>query len=61
MHAQTAEHWERKAAQARNASCMLKGDNGRATMLEMAGHYEKLALQARINARKPTRPNDAPS
>jgi hypothetical protein len=54
MHSQTAEHWELKAAQARDASRILADDGAKETMLEMAAHYEKLAADARAagNARK---------
>ena len=60
MHSQTAEHWERKAVQARHAAGILTGRNLKAAMLEIAEHYEKLANQARMLAAKCSRPKDTP-
>ena len=50
MHLQSAEYWGQKAARARHAAAMLAGANAKATMLEMAVHYENLARRARMIA-----------
>ena len=47
MHLQRAELWERKASLARDAAEMLSAESAKATMLEMAEHYARLARHAR--------------
>lgn len=50
MHLQSAEYWGQKAARARHAADKLVGPNAKATMLDMALHYESLARRARMIA-----------
>lgn len=50
MHLQSAEYRGQKAARARYAASRLEGANGKATMLDLAQHYENLAHHARIIA-----------
>jgi len=50
MHLQDAEHWLRKAAQARHTAEKMSGDDAKSVMLELAAHYEKLAHNARMIA-----------
>jgi phage terminase Nu1 subunit (DNA packaging protein) len=50
VHLQSAEYWGHKAARARHAAAMLVGANAKATLLEMAVHYENLARRARMIA-----------
>jgi hypothetical protein len=59
MPSQSVENWERKAAQARHAADLLMGNSAKATMLEMADYYGKLANAARDIA-KPAQSNDSP-
>jgi hypothetical protein len=50
MHLQDADHWERKAAQARGTAAKMSGHDAKSVMLELAEHYEKLAGRARVIA-----------
>ena len=59
MPSLTVEHSERKAAKSRDAAEILKGNRAKATMIEMADHYAKLAMVARRYAAKPTQPDDS--
>ena len=61
MPSLTVEHWERKAALARDAAEMLNGDSAKTTMREMADHYAKLAMVARRYSAKPAQPDDSSS
>ena len=58
MPLQSIEKWERKAAQAKHAANILRGTSAKATMLEMADHYWKLASAARKGITKQVRTND---
>jgi hypothetical protein len=58
MPSQSIEKWERKAAQARHAANILLGTSAKATMLEMADHYWKLASAARQDITKPVQSSD---
>jgi hypothetical protein len=60
MPSQSVENWERKAAQARHAADLLMGNSAKATMLEMADYYGKLASAAHRDIAKPARSNDSP-
>jgi hypothetical protein len=60
MTSLTVEHWERKAARARGAAEILKGNGAKATMLEMADYYGKLASAGHRNA-TPPQSNCSPS
>jgi hypothetical protein len=60
MPSQSGESWERKAAQARHAAEILMGNSAKATMLEMADYYGKLASAAHRDIAKPARSNDSP-
>ena len=50
MHLQDADHWERKAAQARDVASKMSGAHAKSVMLELVEHYEMLAGHARIIA-----------
>jgi hypothetical protein len=58
MPLQSIEKWERKAAQARHAANILLGTSAKATMLEMADHYWKLASAARQDITKRVQSKD---
>jgi hypothetical protein len=60
MPSLAAENWERKAAQAKHAAKILSGNSAKATMLEMADYYGKLASAARRDIAKPAPTNDSP-
>jgi hypothetical protein len=61
MPSQSVESWERKAAQARHAAEILMGNSAKATILEMADYYGKLASAARRDITKPGyQLNDSP-
>ena len=50
MHLQSAEYWGQRAARAKHAADKLAGASAKATMREMAIHYENLARRARMIA-----------
>ena len=58
MPLRSIEKWERKAAQARHAASILLSTSAKATMLEMADHYWKLASAARRGITKQVQTND---
>lgn len=58
MHLQDADHWDRKAAQARDTAAKMSGRDAKSVMLELAEHYEKLAGRARVIASMLAVPED---
>jgi len=40
------EHWQRKAARARDAAAKMLGENARSIMLDIADYYEQRAREA---------------
>jgi hypothetical protein len=61
MPSQSVENWERKAAQARHAAEVMVGNSAKATMLEMADHYGKLARAASQDIPKPVQSKEIPN
>jgi hypothetical protein len=61
MASLSVQNWERKAAQARHAAEIMVGNSAKATMLEMADHYGKLARAARQDIPKPVQSKEIPN
>jgi hypothetical protein len=60
MASLSVQNWERKAAQARQAAEILVGNSAKATMLEMADYYGKLASAVRLGVAIRGQSNDSP-
>ena len=50
VHLQDAEHWELKAAEARDLAAKMSRENAKSVMLEIAKYYEHCASEARTTA-----------
>ena len=69
MKPDTAEHWDRKAARARDAAAKMVSENARSIMLEIADYYEQRArevqaaeAQKQVEAhRRSSTPDSAPA
>ena len=55
MKPDTAEHWDRKAARARDAAAKMVSENARSIMLEIADYYEQRARE--VQAAEAQKPN----
>ena len=58
MYLQDADHWERKAALARDLVATMSGENAKSIMLEIAEYYEQCASEARTTADMLASPDD---
>jgi hypothetical protein len=58
VHLQDADHWQRKAAQARDLAAKMSGENAKSVMLEIAKYYDQRASEVRTTAELLASPAD---
>ena len=47
MHLEDADHWVRKAAEARDLAAKMSGEHAQSIMLEIAEYYEQCVRETR--------------